>query len=97
MKIRLGSLGLPELAAVLERHLRRVPLSDFVPVTSPASADAPFIVRHTLGVKPFFFTWMAKSDLRCYATAEDMLEWNERQVKIRCTAADASLVIELKA
>lgn len=97
MNLKLGGLGIHELAAVIERKLRHVPLSEFVDVTTNDAADTPFIVPHKLGVVPKMAVSMSAADGQIYVTAADRAEWTDSQIKVRHPVAKTKLVVEVKA
>lgn len=96
MRIHLGSLRLPELAATIERKLARVPESEFVRVTSPGTADQPFIVKHSLGVVPTFASAMAAAEGVMYVPDADRMEWTATQIKVRFPVANTALVVKVE-
>ena len=81
----------------LKAALLRVPQSQYVDVSAPSSADTAFVVQHSLGRVPVYFTAQSESDARCYATAADKNEWTASLIKIRCTAANAPLRVKVEA
>jgi hypothetical protein len=82
---------------VVKDYLQRVSRSEIVPVTANATADTPFIVAHSLGATPKMFTWQAEIEAMCYATSEDKKEWGANQIKVRCTVANAALLVKVEA
>jgi hypothetical protein len=94
--IKLGSLGLSELASAIERALSWVPKSEFVPVTANSTADAPFIVKHRLGVVPKFASAMSSVDGNIYVDSDDLAEWNQTQIKVRHPVANARLIVKIE-
>ena len=97
MRIQLSGLSLPNMAATLMSALRSVPVTEYVAVTSPATPSLPFIVKHSLGVKPKFASSMANGNGHIYVTANDMAEWTDKQIKVRHQVANDRIVVKVEA
>lgn len=81
---------------VVSEYLGSVPRTVFVAVTANATADTPFIVAHTLGVVPTYAQALADTAASFYATAADRKEWTREQIKARCSAANANLIVRVE-
>lgn len=84
------------IAGLLEDKLRKVPSAEFIDVTANATADTPFIVRHSLGTVPRFASAMSAADGYLYVTADDLAEWTATQIKVRHSVANATLVVKVE-
>lgn len=91
------------MAALLTRSFgiiadafRSRPASCYVEVTANTTANAPFVVRHTLGAVPRFASAMSASNGYIYATADDKAEWTREQIKIRHNVAGDRIVVKVE-
>lgn len=82
---------------VLEGFLLRVLRSQVIQTYSPTTANEAFIVMHKLGATPSIVCSLPDADCRVYATSEDRKEWGKSVVKLRCSAANRWLTLEVKA
>ena len=97
MRIQLAGLSLQNMAATLMSALRSVPSVHYEQVTSPATPNLPFIVKHSLGVRPKFASSMANGTGHIYVTANDMAEWTDKQIKVRHQVANDRIVVKVEA
>lgn len=81
-----------------QRYLARTSERDIIrDVVSPATADQPFRVSHSLGVTPTFVSAIMEAAGSVYATREDRTEWTATSVKIRCPVANCSMIVKVEA
>lgn len=97
MNVQLMGLSPDEMRSAIQAALFNVRASQIISKAAPAVADTPFSVAHGLGVVPKMVVAMVDSDAAVYVTEDDRREWTARQIRVRCTSANANLVIEVKA
>lgn len=83
---------------LLRGYLARTSERDIIAgVVSPATANEPFRVSHNLGIAPTFVSAIMEASGSVYATAEDKREWSAASVKIRCSVANAAMLVKVEA
>ncbi len=82
--------------SIIAASLNRTVATVYVPTQSPTVANQPFIVTHSLNAIPKMVSSLSESTAQIYATAEDKKEWSKTQVKVRCSKANAMLVLRVE-
>lgn len=96
MKLSLPRTDDPQIndaITAIENYLQRVARSQSIQVTSPTTADQPFLVLHALNEVPIRFGWQTDKSAIVYATSDDKREWAKDRLKVRCSVANTVCVI----
>lgn len=82
---------------IVKDYLQRVPRSQIVKISANSTADTPFNVPHALGAVPSYANALPSSDASIYATPDDLREWSSTQIRLRCSVANAALLVKVEA
>lgn len=83
--------------AQVQDYLGHTVAVDYQKATAPATADEPFRVSHNLGETPRFVSAIMEAAGSVYATQGDRTEWTTTYIKIRCSVANAGMVVKVEA